>query len=128
MSEPPAAAESPQPEFVRNRRTALGAAAAVCLAAPTVALLVLDVPNETRRATAIWLAASALAGAITALVYYAPYRVLGIVPLAAVAWLAAAGHGAYWHEWPAWAHGAPLGLVVGALARGRRGPEPIGET
>jgi 1-acyl-sn-glycerol-3-phosphate acyltransferase len=125
MSESPADAESPQ--LVRNRRTALGAAALVCLALPTVALLVLDAPSEGRRASAIWLGASAIVGALVPFVYYAPYRALGIVPLAALAWLAAAAHGAYWHEWPAWAHGAPLGLVVGALARGRRGTEPAAE-
>lgn len=126
MPEPSAGAESPQ--LVRDRLSAVGAAAVVCLAAPTVALLVLDVPDEGRRAKAIWLAASALVGALVPFAYYAPYRALGIVPLAAVAWLAAAGHGVYWNEWPAWAHGAPLGLVVGALARGRRGAEPVAET
>src|SRR5687768_15371470 len=125
MSEVPAGAESPQ--LVRNRLTALGAAAIVCLALPTVALLVLDAPGEGRRTSAIWLGAGAIGGALVPFVYYAPYRALGIAPLASVAWLAAAAHGAYWHEWPAWAHGAPLGLVVGALARGRRGTEPAAE-
>jgi 1-acyl-sn-glycerol-3-phosphate acyltransferase len=126
MPEPSAAAESPQ--LVRDRRTAVYLTAAVCLAAPTVALLVLDVPNEVRRATAIWLVASALVAAVLPFLYSGPYRALGFVPLAALAWLAAAGHGVYWHEWPGWAHGAPLGLIVGALARGRRGSEPVWET
>jgi 1-acyl-sn-glycerol-3-phosphate acyltransferase len=43
------------------------------------------------------------------------------VPFTAIAWLAATAHGAYWHEWPGWAHGFVLGVIVGALARGRRG-------
>ena len=126
MSESPADAESPQ--LVRDRRTALSVAAAVCLAAPAVTLLVLNVPEELRHVKAIWLGGSALVAALVPFVYYAPYRALGLVPLAAVAWLAAVGHGAYWHEWPAWAHGAPLGLIIGALARGWRGTEPRAES
>lgn len=126
MPDSPADAESPQ--LVRNRRSAFGAAALVCLALPTVALLVLDVPAADQRAAALGLAASALFGALVPFVYNAPYRALGIAPLAAIAWLAAVGHGAYWHEWPGWAHGLPLGLVVGALARGRRGADPPVET
>ncbi|QJW94766.1 lysophospholipid acyltransferase family protein [Frigoriglobus tundricola] len=114
-------AESPQ--LTHERHTALGAIALVCLALPTVALLVLDVPNSARSARAAWLAGTTLAAAVLALLYWAPYRALGLVPCAAVAWGAAAAHGAYWHEWPGWAHGVPVGLIVGALARARRGPE-----
>jgi 1-acyl-sn-glycerol-3-phosphate acyltransferase len=58
------------------------------------------------------------------LFYWSPFRVLGFVPLAALAWLAAVAHGLYWGEWPAWAHGASLGLVAGSLARGRHREAP----
>ncbi len=119
MPEP--SAESPQ--LVHERRTALGAITLVCLALPTVALLVLDVPNDARPACAAWLAGTALAAAALVPLYWAPYRALGLVPCAAVAWVAATAHGVYWHEWPGWAHGAPVGLIVGALARARRGSE-----
>ncbi len=125
MPEPTAGVEAP---LVRNRRTALGAAAVVCLAAPAVALLALDVPDEARIAIASWLVGGAVVGALVPFVYYAPYRALGLAPLAALAWLAATAHGAYWHEWPGGAHGLALGLLVGALARGHRGPEPWLET
>ena len=116
------------PRLVRDRHTALGAAALVCLALPTVALLVLDVLHDARPARAAWLACTGLAAAVVPFVYWAPYRALGLVPLAAGAWVAAAAHGAYWHEWPGWAHGLPLGLIVGALARGRRGNGTTEET
>ena len=118
----------PPRQLDRDRLTALGAAALVCLALPTVTLLVLDVLHDARPGCAAWLAGTALAAAVVPFVYWAPYRALGLVPLAAVAWTAAAAHGAYWHEWPGWAHGAPLGLIVGALARGRRGNATTQET
>jgi 1-acyl-sn-glycerol-3-phosphate acyltransferase len=124
MPESPAVAESPQ--IVSNRRTALVAVAILGLAIPTLFQLILDVPEETRDATAIWFAASGAVGAILPFLYWSPYRALGLVPLAALAWLAAVGHGVYWHEWPAWAHGAFLFLVVGALRRGHRGRRSLG--
>lgn len=116
------------PQVVHARRTALAVGALVCLTVPTLAVLVLDVADEARRGTAVWFVASALGAALVPLVYWAPYRALGFVPPAALAWAAAAAHGAYWHEWPGWAHGAPLGLIVGALVRGRRGADPPAET
>src|SRR5262245_13512858 len=119
MPEPEAATAPESPRTVHDRTTALGATALVCLALPTVALLVLNVEDEVRRAVAVWLAGAAVVGAVLPWLYWAPYRVPGFVPYAAVAWLAAAAHGAYWHEWPGWAHGVPLGFVAGALACGR---------
>jgi len=126
MSEPNAAPESPQ--LTRDRHSALGAAAVAFLALPTVVLLTLDAPDAARRSAALWLIGSAVVAAALPFAYYASYRALGFVPLAAVAWLAAAAHGAYWHEWPGWAHGLPLGLIVGSLVRGWRGPEPETES
>lgn len=119
-------AESPQ--VVHNRRSALAVAALVCLAAPTLAVLVLNVADEARRETAAWFAGSAVAAALLVQLYWGPYRALGFVPFVSVLWVAATAHGAYRHEWPGWAHGAPLGLIVGALVRGRRGEEPLIET
>lgn len=120
-------AESPQ--LVRERNTSLVAIGLVCLALPTLALLVLDFAIESSRATrAAWFAGAAFAAALLPYLYWAPSRAPGFVPLAAVAWLAAAGHGAYWHEWPGWAHGIPLGLITGSLARGRRDKGTTEET
>jgi 1-acyl-sn-glycerol-3-phosphate acyltransferase len=115
------------PQVRRDRVTSVVAAALVCLAAPTVALLVYDVPGDdaTRRVPVIWLVAGALVGAAIPFLYWAPYRALGLVPYAAVAWVAAAAHGVYWHHWPGWVHGLLPGLIIGALARARRGPEPV---
>jgi 1-acyl-sn-glycerol-3-phosphate acyltransferase len=103
----------------------VAAAALVCLVAPTVAVLVYDVPGNpaTRRQPLIWLTATAIIGALLPFLYWAPYRVLGLVVYTAFAWFLAAAHGVYWHAWPGWAHGLCLGLIVGSLARGRSGPE-----
>jgi 1-acyl-sn-glycerol-3-phosphate acyltransferase len=127
MSEPHAPPAEP-PRDIRDRYTALGVTALLCLALPTVALLVLDAAHDERRVRAAWFAGTALAAAALPFLYWAPYRAPGFVPYAALGWLAAAGHGAYWHEWPGWAHGLPLGLVAGAIARGRRGPGTPEET
>lgn len=120
------AVESPSesPQLARERLATLVAASVILLALPALALLVLDVPYREYRARAVWFAAAAVVGAVLPWLYWAPNRAPGLVPYAALAWLAAAAHGAYWHEWPGWAHGLPLGAAVGALARGRRGPQP----
>jgi 1-acyl-sn-glycerol-3-phosphate acyltransferase len=117
------------PSLRRDRHSALVAAGAACLALPTVALLVLDHGSGAPRwERAWWLAGAAAAGALLPFLYWAPFRALGLVPFAAIGWLATAAHGVYWNEWPGWAHGLPAGLIVGALARGRRGPAPAWET
>jgi 1-acyl-sn-glycerol-3-phosphate acyltransferase len=110
-----------------DRHTALGATAALCLALPTVALLALEA-SSARTETALWFAGTAVLGALVPLLYWAPYRAVGFAPFAALGWLAAVGHGAYWHEWPGWAHGPFVGLIAGACARARRAPEPLWET
>ncbi|MCI0703170.1 MAG: 1-acyl-sn-glycerol-3-phosphate acyltransferase [Planctomycetia bacterium] len=117
------------PQVKRDRQTALAVACALCLALPTIALLVLDhLDEQAKRAGGLWLVGSAVAGALVPLVYWSGYRVLGLVPLAAVCWLAAVAHGVYWNEWPGWAHGLSLGVLVGALVRARRGREPLWES
>jgi len=118
---PEAVTESPQVR--RDRDTAITAGTIVCVALPSVVLLVMDVSAEWWTVAA-WLAGTALGGAVLPFIYWAPYRALGIVPYAGVAWLAAVAHGVYWNEWPAWAHGIPLGVIIGGLARGRRGEQP----
>lgn len=120
----------PQPESpqVRNdRMSALVATAIVCLTLPSVALLVYDVPGTTalRRVPVFWFLAAGVVGASIPFLYWARYRALGFVAFASSAWVLATAHGAYWHEWPGWPHGLALGLIVGALARGRRGPESV---
>jgi 1-acyl-sn-glycerol-3-phosphate acyltransferase len=121
--------EPESPQLRRDRRTIVAAAALVCLTAPTVALLVYDVPGDdaTRRGPLFGLAVAALAGAAIPFLYWAPYRALGLVTYGALGWVAAAAHGVYWREWPGWAHGLPLGLVAAALARGWRGTERVEE-
>jgi 1-acyl-sn-glycerol-3-phosphate acyltransferase len=122
--------ERESPEVRRDRVTSVVAAALVCLAAPTVAVLAYDVPGDSaiRREPLLWLAGSAVVGAVVPFLYWAPYRALGLAVYGAVAWLATAAHGVYWNHWPGWAHGLVLGLIVGALTRARRGPELVEET
>ena len=119
--------EPESPQVHRDRVSSVVVASLVCLAAPTVALLVHDIPGDDaiRRIPLIWLVVSALVGAAIPFLYWAPYRALGFVTYGALWWLAAAAHGVFWDEWSGWAHGFPLGLIAGALARGRRGSEPV---
>jgi 1-acyl-sn-glycerol-3-phosphate acyltransferase len=117
------------PRLVSDRHTAVAVVALVSLVVPTLAVLVLDGgAAATRTARALWFAGSGAAAAGLLSLYWAPYRALGVVPFTAVAWVAATAHGAYWHEWPGWIHGTAVGAIVGALARGRRGREPLAET
>jgi 1-acyl-sn-glycerol-3-phosphate acyltransferase len=120
--------DSEFPHVRRDRQTALVSMVLICLAVPTVVVLVYDIPGEsaTRREPLFWLVGAAIGGALLPLLYWAPYRVLGVVPLAALGWLVAVFYGvrsASPGNWPGWAHGLPLGLIVGALVRGRRGPD-----
>lgn len=117
------------PQVRRDRLSAVVAAVLVCLAVPSVALLAYDLPGDsaTRRQPVLWLVGAAIVGAAIPFLYWAPYRALGLVPLAALGWLVAAIYGVSAQapgNWPGWAHGLMLGLIVGALTRGRRGPEP----
>ena len=116
--------ESESPQVRRDRLSAVVAASLVCLATPTVTLLVYDIQgdNATRRVPLFWLLGAAIVGAVIPFLYWSPYRALGLVVIGTLGWLAAAAHGVFWRHWPGWAHGLPLGLIAGALARGRRGP------
>jgi 1-acyl-sn-glycerol-3-phosphate acyltransferase len=121
--------EPDAPQLRRDRTTVILAAGLVCLAAPTVALLVYDIPGDpaARRTPLIWLVVTALVGAAVPFLYWAPYRALGIVPYAALGWFAATAHGVYWHQWPGWTHGLLVGFMIGALARGWRGEARVEE-
>ena len=121
--------EPESPELRRDRTSLIVAAALVSLVAPTVVLLVYDVPGgaAVRRGPLIWLAGSAFVGAAVPYLYWSPYRALGLAAYAALGWVAATAHGVYWHEWPGWAHGLPLGMISGALARGWRGEPRVEE-
>ncbi|MBY0460091.1 MAG: hypothetical protein K2V38_22470, partial [Gemmataceae bacterium] len=116
------------PQVRRDRLSALAATGLACLALPTLALLVAEVPEPDRLPALFWLAGAVAGGALIPSVYWSRYRVLGFIPLAALGWLLAVGHGVYWSEWPGWAHGLPLGVLVSACVRGRRGPGPAVET
>lgn len=115
------APESPQ--LQRDRVSRVVVATLMGLASPLVALLVYDAAGDhtARQSALIWLAASVLVGAAIPFLYWAPYRALGLVPYGTLWWLAATAHGVYWHEWPGCANGFPIGLIIGALLRGRRG-------
>src|SRR5689334_95092 len=100
MGAPMSAPESPN--IQRDRASRVVVASLVGLAAPFVVLLVYDaVGDGPARGTAlIWLIGSALLGAAIPFLYWAPYRVLGLVTYGTLWWLAATAHGVYWHEWP----------------------------
>lgn len=123
-------AEPESPQLRRERLAGVVAACVVCLALPTVVLLASDVPGGTpeRREPVLWLVGAAAVGAAVPLLFWAPFRALGFAPLAAVGWLVAVYYGMTSGHWPGWAHGLPLGVVVGAVARGSRGPQPSEET
>jgi 1-acyl-sn-glycerol-3-phosphate acyltransferase len=120
--------ESPQLRWVRVSTVIV--AALVCLAAATVAVLVYDVPggDSDRRIPVLALVIGAIGGAIVPFLYWSPYRALGIVSYAAIGWAAATSYGITTGNWPGWAHGILLGMIVGAITRGRRGPEPPEDT
>jgi 1-acyl-sn-glycerol-3-phosphate acyltransferase len=109
------------PQARRDQATAILLVCLVCLALPTVALLVYNVPGDdaTRRVPLIELAIGAFAGALVPFLYWSAYRAQGFVAYVAVAWLAAVAHGIYWNEWPGWVHGLTLGFIVSAVARVR---------
>ncbi len=118
--------EFDSPQLRHYRVTALVATVLVCLALPTVIVLVYNLfaDSAARREPLFWLAGSAALGGLLPFLYWAPYRALALAAFAAVGWLAAAIVGVSTGQWPGWAHGLTLGLLIGAFIRGRRGPEP----
>jgi 1-acyl-sn-glycerol-3-phosphate acyltransferase len=117
--------ESDSPQIRRDRITALIATAIVCLAFPTIVVLVYDVfaPAAERRLVLYWLAGGVAVGLLIPILFWAPYRALGFATYAATALLAAAIIGVWTGTWSGWLHGLALGAIIGALVRGRRGPE-----
>jgi 1-acyl-sn-glycerol-3-phosphate acyltransferase len=124
MSEP----ESPQ--IRRDRVSAVVVAALVCLAVPSVVVLIYDVHGEknVRRDPLIALLIGAITGGLIPFLYWSPYRALGLADYAASAWFALAIYGVSTGHWPGWAHGIPLGIIISAITRARRGSEPPEET
>lgn len=120
----------PEPQVRWERVSSVLIAILVCLVTPTIAVLNYDVggSEQIRREPLIGLVVSALAGMIIPFLYWGPYRALGLIGYAAIGWLAAAICGVATGHWPGWCHGLPLGVIIGAIARGRRGPEPVEET
>jgi 1-acyl-sn-glycerol-3-phosphate acyltransferase len=120
--------ESPQIRW--DRVSALVIAALVCLAVPAISILVYNVEDSyaVRRKPLYGLVIGAVVGALIPFLYWAPYRALGLVGYAAIAWLATAVYGVATGHWPGWAHGILLGIIVGAITRARRGSEPPEET
>ncbi|HEV3384979.1 MAG TPA: lysophospholipid acyltransferase family protein, partial [Gemmata sp.] len=120
--------ESPQIRW--DRVSAVVVAVSVCLALPTVAVLVYDVfaEDNERRKTLISLVIGAITGGLIPFLYWAPYRSLGLVDYAATAWFAVSIYSVATGHWPGWAHGIPLGIIISAITRARRGTEPPEET
>lgn len=123
-------AQPESPQLRRERLAGVVSACIVCLVLPSVVLLASDIPGETedRWEPVLWLVGAAVVGAALPLVFWAPFRALGFAPLAAVGWLVAVLWSWSTGHWVGWAHGLPLGMVVGAVARGSRGPQPAEET
>jgi 1-acyl-sn-glycerol-3-phosphate acyltransferase len=96
------------------------------MALPTVVVLVQEVRGgqAEQRAALAWFGGAAALGLLVTLLFWGPYRALGFVPYAATAWLAGTLYGVLADHWPGWLHGLALGMVIGGLVRGRRGPEP----
>jgi 1-acyl-sn-glycerol-3-phosphate acyltransferase len=102
----------------------------VCLATPTIAVLNHDVngSEQVRRDPLIGLVVGAVVGMILPFLYWSPYRSLGLIGYASTIWLATAIYGVVTGHWPGWCHGLLLGIIIGAITRGRRGPEPMVDT
>ena len=98
--------ESPQIRW--DRVSALIVATLVCLAVPSIVVLVYDVPGSdaVRREPLYWLLIWAAAGAAIPFVYWSPYRALGFIGYSAIAWVIVAGFGVVTGRWAGWAIGA----------------------
>jgi 1-acyl-sn-glycerol-3-phosphate acyltransferase len=120
--------ESPQIRW--DRLSSVVIAVLVCLALPTVAILVYDIfgDDNERRRTLIALVIGAITGGLIPFLYWSPYRALGLADYAATAWFAVAIYSVAVGHWPGWAHGIPLGIIISAITRARRGSEPPEET
>ncbi|MFO0823077.1 MAG: lysophospholipid acyltransferase family protein [Gemmataceae bacterium] len=123
--------EAESPQLRRERIAGVVAAALVCLALPSAVLVATDSPVPSARREAVaWFVGSFAFGVLLPLLFWAPFRALGFAAPGALAWLLAVvgcvafvdGH------WPCWIHALPLGVVIGAVVRGRRGPQPGEET
>lgn len=122
--------ETESPQLRRERLAGVGTVALVCLALPSVLLMVFDTSDATNwREAMSWFLGSFAAGVLVPTLYWSSYHALGFAPIAALVWLVAvvvdvatvAGPG----HWMGWSHGLPLGIMLGAAVRGRRGPDPV---
>lgn len=123
--------ESESPQLRRERIAGVVTVALVCLALPSVVLLVADVPTTRERHEVVsWLVGSFAIGLALPMLYWSRYRVLGFAPLAALAWLLVVVVSMCFlpGNWSGVAHGLPLGIMIGAVVRGRRGPQAGEET
>jgi len=123
--------EIDSPQLRRERFAGVVAVALVCLALPSVVLLVCDVDtNAEREVAASWFVGSFALGALIPLLFWAPYRAIGFATWGTLAWFVAVVASVFFvtGNWPGFAHGLPLGAIIGGLVRGRRGPQPAEET
>lgn len=122
--------ETESPQIRWDRLSSVVVAVLVCLAVPTVVLLIYDVLGnaEVRSKPLIGLAIGTIVGGLIPFLYWSPYRALGLTNYAAFAWLIVVIYGICTGHWPGWAHGITLGIIVCAIARAKRGSEPPEET
>ncbi|MBA4188833.1 MAG: hypothetical protein C0467_12615 [Planctomycetaceae bacterium] len=123
--------EPESPQLRRERIAGVVTAALVCFVLPSVALLVSDVATSPERHVAVlWFMGSFVLGVAIPMLYWSPYRAIGFATLATPAWLVAVIVSVCFvsGNWPAWPHGILLGVILGSVVRGRRGPEPGEET
>ena len=121
--------ESESPQIRWDRLSSLVIAALVCLVGPSIAVLVYDVmgTNETKTPSHDRAGGrhSCRRGKLIPFVYAGPLTAaLGLVGYAAIIWLGVTIYCVSSGHWPGWAHGIPLGSIVGAITRARRGSEP----
>jgi len=119
--------ESESPQIRWDRISTVVVAVLVCLALPSIVVLVFDVfadNDSDRRRTLAGLVIGAITGGLIPFLYWAPYRALGLANYAAAAWIGLTIYGVFTGHWPGWAHGIALGIIISAITRARRGAEP----
>jgi 1-acyl-sn-glycerol-3-phosphate acyltransferase len=124
--------ESVSPQIRRERIAGVVVVALVLLALPTVLLLVHENVREPVDEAMPWFVVCFVLGILVPVFYWSPFRALGFVPIAAAAWFGATVLGCFGNgslgPFPGLVHGIPLGLMLGAVARGLRGSASAKET
>jgi|GEM_PF-6511314 len=82
--------ETESAQLRRERLAGVGTVALVCLAFPSVLLMVFDTSNATNRHKAMsWFLESFAAGVLVPTLYWSSYHALGFAPVTVLVWLVA---------------------------------------